>query len=99
MKIQETSSLNQLLDGEIGRSPNIRLVTLFRMCRSDERVSYFGDYPLISNNLAKLNCLGRTVSRWEIRTALNNSMEFAELAKGEKSELLDRLYKVSIGQL
>jgi hypothetical protein len=99
MNIQDITSLDTLIDGEIRRSPNIRLVTLFRKCRNDDRVLYFGDYSLISHNLTKLNLFERSVSRWEIRTALNCSDEFNELAKGEKSELLDCLYKVATGHL
>jgi hypothetical protein len=99
MKIQDMTSLDTLIDGEIRRSPNIRLVTLFRKCRNDDRVLYFGDYSLISHNLSKLSFFERSVSRWEIRTALNCSDEFNELAKGEKSELLDCLYKVATGHL
>ena len=90
MEYQSTSSLDDFMEGQIKRSPKIRIITLFRMCRADNRVSLIGDYLLALSCIGAINKIaGRKLTRWELRKAVFESEEFKGYSKHGLSEVLD----------
>lgn len=80
------------MQARLKRSPNVSLVTLFKLARSRSEASFIGDYSLIAHCLWFIvSNSGKSLSRKQLLSALNKSDEVFSFPKHLKSDLIGSL--------
>jgi hypothetical protein len=75
MIIQDLESVKPTIQAHFKRYPNASISAMFRRVRKSPRVSFFGDYPLISLIVTTANDMGIVVSRPALRRACRLTKE------------------------
>lgn len=91
MQYQDLGATKQKIIKIYTKNPNRSISSTFRTLRTQQRISFIGDYPIITAIIAEIINLGITPSRFQVTHALNQSSELRYVSKRIKSELLNQL--------
>ena len=91
MQYQDLGATKQKIIKMYTKNPNRSISSTFRTLRTQQRISFIGDYPIITAIIAEIINLGITPSRFQVTHALNQSSELRYMSKNIKSELLNGL--------
>lgn len=75
------------------QNPNRSLSATFRNLRKKSNNSFIGDYPVLFAILEVVVELRIPVTRFQLNHTLNQSWELKQFSKGEKTGLLNQLFK------
>lgn len=81
--IQDLESVKPTITSHFKRYPNASVSAMFRKLRKSPRVSFFGDYPILSLIILTMNELGITAKKLAIQRVFWMSEEL----KGQRSVL------------
>ena len=81
----------QLVELTYSRNRNSRPSAMFRKLRRMREWQMFGDYPLLATLFYKVDELGVTFNRGQIRRAIDQSSELKGLSRREKRWMMDAL--------
>lgn len=95
MQIQSTEWIIPKIQKQFEINLNRSISATFRHFRKHPALSLIGDYPLLSCIFLTISQMGIVPSRQKLVYAFNQSQEFRELSKKEKTEILDQLLKLS----
>ena len=81
--IQDLESVKPTIESHFRRYPNASVSAMFRKLRKSPRVSFFGDYPILSLIITTMNELGITAKKLAVQRVFWISQEL----KGQRGVL------------
>ena len=89
--IHTLDGASELVELTYTRNRNTRPSALFRKLRRMRQWQIFGDYPLVATIFAKVDELGVSVNRNQIRRTIDQSPELKILSRRDKRYMMDAL--------
>lgn len=83
LTIQDLESVKPTIESHFKRYPNASVSAMFRKLRKSPRVSFFGDYPILSLIITTMNELGIIAKKLAVRRVF----WISEDLKGQRSVL------------